>query len=384
MFNKIASNIEEILSNIRLVYSFGQKKNILELVDKENSLYLDYYKERTKLRSLFFSSSIMGVFLSIIVVIWIGTINIAEGNMTRGVLVAFLFYSVTVSLSLSGIFEVVSDFQKYLIAAEQVFEIIDSKEIESNNGTILDIGQHIEKISFNHINFSYPTRPNNKILRDLNFEIKSGEIIGIVGKSGFGKSTIMQLLLKFYNIDEGSILINGKNINDIETNYLRSLISITAQESYIFSSTIFDNIKFARPDATNEEINDIAKLSLINEFTDKFKDGLMTSIGSKGVQISGGQRQRIAIARSLLKKPEILILDEATNALDTSLEQEIFKNIKSLMRDKIIIMIGHRSKIMELATKIFVVDENGIVASGTHEELIKNSNLYQKLSMEKF
>lgn len=380
-FNKISSEIDEVLTNIRLVYSFGQNHEVLDNISKENNSYLELNRKRTKLRSLFFSCAITGILLTIVFVIWIGTINIAKGNITSGSLIAFLFYSVTVSFSLGGIFEVLSEFQKYLTASEQIFEIIDCKSIENNNN-LLKPDIKIDSINFNDVNFSYPTRPENVVLNNLNFSIKAGEIIGIVGKSGLGKSTLMNLLIKFYSLNSGSISINGINISDIETNYLRSLISVTPQEPYIFSSTIFDNIKFAKPESSDDEIECIAKLSLIDEFTSNFKDGLHTKIGNKGIQISGGQRQRIAIARSLIKNPEILILDEATNALDSLIEMKIFDNIKLLMKDKIIIMIGHRSKIMEQATKIFVIDQGNIIMSGTHDELLDKSPLYQKLAME--
>ena len=385
MLNKISSTIEEILSNIRLVYVFGQSNNILKDIRKQTNSYMDLNKKRTRLRSLFFSCSITSILLFIVFVIWIGTINISKGYFTSGELIAFLFYSITVSFSLSGIIESISEFQKYLTASEQIFELMDSKSIETHNKSdILNLPNKLYSISFNNVTFAYPSRPENKILDNISFEIKSGDIIGIVGKSGFGKSTLIQLLLKFYSIDSGSILVNNINIDNINTDYLRSLISYTSQETYVFSSTIFDNIKFADQNQSDEEIYKAAQIALIDEFTNDFKDGLYTKIGNKGIQLSGGQRQRIAIARSLIRKPEILILDESTNALDSIVEGKIFDNIKSEMRDKIIIMIGHRSKIMEQATKIFVVENGSIIESGTHSDLLSKSKLYQKLTMEEF
>ncbi len=380
IFNRNSSKIEEFLSNIRLVYGFDQNNNVLDILGKDSDEYLQINREKIKSRSLFFSFSITSIILCIILVIWVGMGNVHIGYMSPGSFVAFLFYSIVVAFSFTGIFEVLSEFQKYLTASEQIFELIDIEEPENSCQAKTNKINSIESIKFSGVTFFYPSRPDNQILNDVSFEIIPGEIVGIVGKSGLGKTTLVNLLLKFYKVNHGSILINGKDMNEVDQASLKKLVSLAPQEPYIFSTTIFDNIKFANPNKSDEEVNKVAKLALIDDFTSSFKDGIHTAIGSKGIQLSGGQRQKIAIARALLRDPELLILDEATNALDSIAEAKIFENIKSLMRDKIIIAIGHRSRIIEEATKIYVVDDGHIVESGSHEELLKSSLIYKELA----
>ncbi len=378
MFNRNSSKIEELLSNIRLVYGFDQNEHVLNVLDNDSNEYMKINRERIRSRSLFFSFSITSIILCIILVVWVAMGNVHIGYMSPGSFAAFLFYSVAVSFSFAGIFEALSEFQKYLTASEQIFDLMDIEEPENSTKTQANINR-IENIKFSGVTFFYPSRPDNKVLNNISFEAKPGEIVGIVGKSGLGKTTLINLLLKFYKVSDGSILVNGEDMNNIDPSSLKKLVSIVPQEPYLFSTTIFDNIKFANPSKSDEEVEKISKLALIDEFTCPFKEGINTAIGSKGIELSGGQRQRIAIARALLRDPQILILDEATNALDSIAEAKIFENIKVLMQDKIIIAIGHRSRIIEQATKIYVLDDGHIIESGSHDQLLKTSLIYKEL-----
>ena len=381
-FSKICSNIEEILSNIKVIYGFNRTGYVLHKFYEENKLYLALNRKRLYSRSLFFSLTITSVLLIITCVIWIGTYNIANQNMEAGSFAAFLFYAVTFAFSIGGIFEVLSEFQKYLAAANKVFEIIDSKEVEDNSKKLLHIQDTKIAIQFQNICFYYQSHSSKIVLDDMNFIANPREIIGIVGKSGLGKTTIINLILKFYTPQNGNILVNGTSINKIDTNSLRGITGYIPQEPNILSSTIYENILIGMPEATQEEVAKAAGLACVTSFAEKMKDSLQAYLGAKGAELSGGQKQRISIARIFLKKPKIIILDEATSGIDSSTELQIFENFRKELADSIIFIIGHRSSLIEKSDNILIIHEGRVVNSGTHSALKAKSKIYQSLLSE--
>jgi ATP-binding cassette subfamily B protein len=238
----------------------------------------------------------------------------------------------------------------------------------------------VRSIEFNKISFSYPTRPSIRALDNISFYVEAGQFIGIVGRSGVGKSTIMQLMLKFYNPTSGHININDRDLSIIQQEQIRNKIAYVAQDSSIFSGTIRSNIAFAKPEANEDEIMFVATETGIMDFALSLKDGIDTEIGERGVRLSGGQKQRIAISRAILYNPEILLLDEATSALDNESERKLLSSLKQLMKNKIMISIAHRISTIEGADEIFVIDQGAIIANGTHNELLKTSALYRKFA----
>jgi len=272
-----------------------------------------------------------------------------------------------------------------LAALERVFNLRTNTKTYPNPQAIAKYHKKSENalqnydITFENVNFSYPSRKDILALNNISFRIKQNRSTAIVGKSGSGKSTIMQLLLNFYSYQTGKIKVAGQDVNSYDRNYIRKIMAYTPQEPDIFSGTIRYNIMFSNPDAKEEDFQQVVHLCGIDKFTNNLPAGLHTEIGEKGVRISGGQKQRIAIARALLYQPEILLLDEATSALDNESEQEILDNIKKIMDGKTIISIAHRITSIQDFDNILVIDQGKLVSSGTHKELIESCEIYNIL-----
>ena len=388
MQSGIASTIEESFSNVRTIYAFNQQAHKILAFKSQTENYLQDASNRLKARSLFFALSMSIILFSITLVIWIGSTDIIKGTISSGQMISFIYYAVIAGLSSAGIAELFSELQRPILAAERVFWLITLKNkiqhspalVKHTNSEKLQNTSLV--IKFNNVSFTYPSRADIKVLNDISIKITLGKFIGIVGRSGVGKSTIMQLLLKFYYPNEGTITINDQDILTWQAEEVRSLIAYVPQDPSIFSGTIKSNIAISRPDAEENEIISIAKNLGIMDFASKFKEGLNTEIGEKGIRLSGGQKQRIAIARALLYKPQFLLLDEATSNLDTESEQQILFTIRQLMKNKTIISIAHRISSIEQADVILVMDKGSIIASGTHTELSAKSPVYRALCEE--
>jgi ABC-type multidrug transport system fused ATPase/permease subunit len=305
--------------------------------------------------------------------------------MTVGELISFVLYSTYVGASSGGIAELYTQIQKAVGATERVFELLEEKP-EKINTVQSAVKEKIKgEVTFQNVAFTYPTRKEIQVLKDVSFKASFGQKIAIVGPSGAGKSTISSLLLRFYDIESGSILIDDKNIYEYDLENLRGNMSIVPQDVILFGGSIRENIAYGKPDATEEEIWNAAKqanaLNFVNGFPEKFE----TIVGERGIKLSGGQRQRIAIARALLKNPSILILDEATSSLDSESEKLVQEALETLMEGRTSIIIAHRLSTIRNADTILVLD-NGVVAEqGTHKELIEIENgIYKNLSNLQF
>jgi ABC-type multidrug transport system fused ATPase/permease subunit len=306
--------------------------------------------------------------------------------MSVGQLISFVLYSTFVGASFGGIAELYAQIQKAIGATERVFELLEEtpEKINSKQNT-----SSLEKIkgnvTFKNVAFSYPSRKEIKVLKDVNFTANFGQKIAIVGPSGTGKSTIASLLLRFYDIDSGEILIDGKNIYDFELENLRGNMSIVPQDVILFGGTIKENIAYGKPDATEEEIILAAKQANAFNFVEGFPEKFETIVGERGIKLSGGQRQRIAIARALLKNPSILILDEATSSLDSESEKLVQEALEILMQGRTSIIIAHRLSTIRSADQILVLDNGEITEQGTHQELMTLENgKYKNLSNLQF
>jgi ABC-type multidrug transport system fused ATPase/permease subunit len=294
-------------------------------------------------------------------------------------------YSTFVGASFGGIAELYAQIQKAIGATERVFELLEETPEKINS----QANQNHEKIkgnvAFKNVAFSYPSRLEIKVLKDVNFTANFGQKIAIVGPSGVGKSTIASLLLRFYNIEGGTIEIDGKNIYDYDLETLRGNMSIVPQDVILFGGTIKENIAYGKPDATDAEILNAAKQANAFNFIEGFPEKMETIVGERGIKLSGGQRQRIAIARALLKNPSILILDEATSSLDSESEKLVQEALEILMQGRTSIIIAHRLSTIRTADQILVLDDGKITEQGTHQELLELENgLYKNLSNLQF
>ena len=338
-----------------------------------------------KYRGYFASFIIFCLFGSIVAVVWFGVTLSINGEMSVGQLITFVLYSTFVGASFGGVAELYAQIQKAVGATERVFELLDETP-EKINTTHTKIIEKIKgNVTFKNVAFSYPSRKEIQVLNDVSFTANFGQKIAIVGPSGAGKSTISSLLLRFYDIESGTILIDGKSIYDYDLENLRGNMSIVPQDVILFGGSIRENIAYGKPDASEEEILLAAKQANALDFVNGFPEKFETLVGERGIKLSGGQRQRIAIARALLKNPSILILDEATSSLDSESEKLVQEALETLMEGRTSIIIAHRLSTIRKADTILVLDRGIISEQGTHKELLEVENgIYKNLSNLQF
>ncbi len=377
----LASDINESFSNIKTIHAFGGQTAKITEFNNLLQNYLNYSAARLKIRAVFFAFSMAFIFLGVTLVIWIGALDIVKGNLSSGQIISFIYYAIIAGFSSGGIFELLGEMHLPLAALERIITIIDKSPIVHHNYSDLKPDDSLS-LECKSINFSYSSRPNLKIINNISFKIDNGKFVGLVGRSGSGKSTLMQLLLRFYIQESGAILINNQDISLLNPNGIRKIIAYVPQEVCIFSGTIKSNIMFGNNNASEAEIAEIIEITGIADFADKIPDGINAKIGEKGVRLSGGQKQRIALARALLRKPQILLLDEAMSALDTESEKKLLNYIRDIMQGKIIISIAHRISSTESTDNILIIDKGIVEAEGTHSHLLKTSKLYRTIYKE--
>jgi ABC transporter fused permease/ATP-binding protein len=373
--------VEETLQGITTVKAFANEffEN-MRYRDKTNEI-VGISLRGAKWRGAFASFIIFALFGSIVGVIWYGVILVNENGLSIGDLFTFILYSVFVGASMGGLADLYSQLQKAIGATENLMEILDETPEDISDEQLTLLTRVNGDVSFDQVNFAYPSRSDVQVLESVSFSASRGEQIAIVGPSGAGKSTVTNLLLRFYNPTSGSIQIDGKPIHDYSLSELRSHMSIVPQDVLLFGGTIKENIGYGKIGATDAEIMEAAKQANAHLFIDGFPEKYETIVGERGIQLSGGQRQRIAIARAILKNPSILILDEATSALDSESEKLVQEALETLMKGRTSIVIAHRLSTIRKADKILVLNEGQLVESGTHEELSNQENgIYQNLS----
>jgi ABC-type multidrug transport system fused ATPase/permease subunit len=375
--------VEETLQAISTVKSFTNELFEINRYNKKTDKIAQLSIELGKIRALFASFIIFGIFGSIVAVIWYGTILIQDNLMSIGDLFSFVLYSVFIAASIGGIAELYASIQKAIGATEKLLEIQNEKpeNIQSSS-----INSQVSKggIQFKNTYFSYPSRKDSLIINNLSLMINPGEQIAFVGVSGVGKTTITKLLMRFYDVNKGSIFIDNKNINEYNIHDLRKSIGIVPQDIILFANSIKENLLYANKEATENEMIDAAKKANAHEFIMNFKDGYNTIVGERGIELSGGQRQRVAIARAILKNPKILIFDEATSSLDSESETMIQESIDLLLKSRTSIIIAHRLSTIKNADKICVIENGTIVDIGTHDALMQKTGTYHKLASLQF
>jgi ATP-binding cassette subfamily B protein len=377
----LSSDIEETFNAIKTIQSFNIQKPKIENFKNLSNDVLNSNLARLKISSSLVATIIFMILSGILLIMLLGLNEVAKGNISSGDLTSFIFYALMGATSLAGIANIVSDSQRSLAAAERLFGIFDlGIEPKKNHQNIVPGFHGDSNIQFENVTFCYPARPEEKILDNISFEVQEGEFIGIVGKSGCGKTTIISLLEKFYELSNGRILIGNRDINAILNEELRNIMALVPQDPFIFSASAMENILIGNMNASQEEVFEAAKKAGIYEFLSKLPEGFDTYVGEKGVMLSGGQKQRIAIARAFLKKPRILLLDEATSALDSAHEEDVHNSIKRLNKSTTVIAIAHRIATIRDADRIMVMENGKISAIGKHLELLRTNQLYKELA----
>ena len=372
--------VQETLQGISVVKAFtGEALEKKRYAKNINSL-IEFAVKSGSYRGFFVSFIIFSVFGAIGFVVWYGANMIQAGTMDVDQLIMFVIYSGFVGGTLGGFADMFGQLQKTIGATQRVRELmaIEGESLQEHTETKERMNGEIE---FKDIEFAYPSRKEIQVLKGISFTASKGQQIAIVGGSGGGKSTIASMVMRFYNADKGSILIDSKSIMDYDLNYLRSQIAYVPQDVILFGGTIYENILYGKPDATREEVVMAAKKANALQFIESFPEQFETLVGERGIQLSGGQKQRIAIARAVIKNPAILVLDEATSALDSESELLVQEALDDLMQNRTSIVIAHRLSTIRNADQIIVLSKGQIVEQGKHDELLSmEKGVYRSLT----
>ncbi len=369
--------VEETLQSIAVVKSFTNE--LFEVLRYRKSLteVVTTAIHAAKFRGFFISFSIFTLFGGIVAVSWYGALLVQSHEVSVGELFSFVLYTSFIGGSIAGLGDIYSQLQRSIGASERLLEILGLQDEHSVSTDSLKLKG---AINFNQVGFAYPTREDFQVLQGITFSIKPGEKIALVGPSGSGKSTIINLLMRFYRVSSGALLVDGKNAEEYSLSDYRKSIGIVPQEVLLFGGSIRENIAYGKPGATESEIQDAARKANALEFIDSFPEKFDTLVGDRGVKLSGGQRQRVAIARAILKDPVILVLDEATSSLDAKSERLVQDALEKLMENRTTLVIAHRLSTIRKVDRILVIKDGSIAESGTHHELSSlNNGIYNNL-----
>lgn len=373
----ITALLQESISSIRVVKSFVREDYEIQRFQVENELNFQAMMKNVRLTSLLTPTVEFLAALAVTLIVWFGGYEVVNGIMSAGALVAFLTYAVNLANPVKRLSRIYGRMQQAMAAIDRIFFVLDLEETVNDKPGAKILPKVSGKVTVDHVTFSYDGKHN--ALEDVTLEVSPGQMIAFVGPSGAGKSTIANLIPRFYDVDSGSIKIDGYDIRDVTLNSLREQIGIVPQETLLFNTTVMENIRYGKLDATDEEVIAAAKAANANNFILDLPEGYQTLIGERGLNLSGGQRQRMAIARAMLKNPQILILDEATSALDTESEKIVQAALDELMVGRTSFVIAHRLSTIFSADQIFVIDKGKVCEHGTHEELLKRGGLYENL-----
>lgn len=376
----LTTRLEQNLRGARIVKAFAQEDAEIERFETENRKWFGLAAESARLMALNMPLLDLIANIATVIIIWYGGLQVIRGTLTIGELVAFITYLAQLASPIRRLGFVIPSIAMAGASSERIFEILDEEtQVDEVDGAepLAPVRGHLK---FEGVSFSY-TKPHN-VLQNVSFEVQPGQVLALLGPTGSGKSSIISLIPRFYDPTEGRVLVDSHDIRDATLYSLRGQIGIVLQESTLFATTIRENIAFGRPDASDEEIFEVAKAAQAHEFIEGFPDGYDTKVGERGATLSGGQRQRVAIARTLLTDPRILILDDATSSVDTHTEHLIQKALEFLMQGRTSVVIAQRLSTVRLADKILILEKGMISAAGKHEELMESSALYRKICEE--
>jgi len=374
----VSDVLQETLSAIRVVKSFGREEYEYERFSEQNEANFRAKKKNAQYGAILTPSIEFMASIAFTAILWYGGYQVLQGNMKPSELIAFFTMLLTISSPLKSLTNITATVQKALASAERIFEIIDiDKHIDDESEDIIKLNEVNGKIVYDSVNFSY--NHDEKVLKDINLKANPGEIVALVGPSGAGKTTMVDLIPRFYDPDRGKLTLDGHDLKEIDVDNLRDFIGIVPQETILFSGTLADNIAYGDLEADMDAIKEAAKAANAHNFIVEFQDGYQTTVGERGVGLSGGQKQRIAIARAILKNPRILILDEATSALDAESESLVQEALEKLMKNRTTFVIAHRLSTIKNADKIIVLENGVIKDKGDHESLIDKGGLYSEL-----
>jgi ATP-binding cassette subfamily B protein len=381
----VGAYTDEVIHEIRTVQAYGHEAASVESFNQRVEQTFGTGVKRIRQRALLVAAVITLVFSAVAMILWVGGHDVLAGSITGGELSAFIFYAVIVASAMGTISEVIGDMQRAAGATERLVELLATPStlpIRVNPESLPTPARG--SVEMRAVNFAYPTRLDTPVFNGFNLRVNPGEKIALVGPSGAGKTTVFQLLQRFYDPLAGEIYFDGVDLKHADIQQVRERIALVPQDPVIFAASVRDNVRYARPDASDADVIAACAAAFALEFIEQMPEGLSSYLGERGVRLSGGQKQRIAIARAILADRPILLLDEATSALDSNSEQAVQQALEVLMKNRTTIMIAHRLSTVVNADRILVLQQGKIVASGTHAELLANSDLYQQLARLQF
>jgi ATP-binding cassette subfamily B protein len=381
----LAGHAEESLNAIRTVQAFAQEPRERRLFGERVEAAFAAAVAHARARASLGGTVITLVFGAIVVVLWLGGRDVLAGGISGGELAAFVFYASVVASAAGALSEIMGDLQRAAGATERLFELLDTPPAIAAPARPLPLPQPARgALHFEAVSFAYPAHPDAPVLQALDVAVAPGETVALVGPSGAGKTSVFQLLMRFYDPSAGHIRFDGLDLRELDPAAFRGRIGLVPQEPVIFSANAWDNIRYGRPEASDAEVRAAAEAAAATEFLNRLPDGFDTFLGEKGVRLSGGQRQRIAIARAVLREPAVLLLDEATSSLDAESERLVQAALERLRRGRTTLVIAHRLATVLAADRILVLDRGRLVASGSHRELLAQNGLYARLAELQF
>ncbi|WHY91915.1 ABC transporter ATP-binding protein [Neobacillus cucumis] len=376
--DRVNSVMREYLSGVRVVKAFNRMDVEIAKFTKANHQFQDQSISATRLMSIFGPSIMLTVNLGIVAVLWLGGLGVESGHIQVGHIIAFTNYMTQILFSLMMISMVFNMFVRAKASAGRIGEVFQQEDFQTWKDEVNENPIEKGRIDFENVSFSYEGA-NEPVLKDINLTFLPGETVGIIGSTGSGKSTLVGLIPRFYDVSSGTIKVDGENVNEVDPKKLREKIAIVPQKTILFTGSVAENIKWGKEDASDEEIEAAAVIAGSHDFISASPEGYQTIIGQGGVNFSGGQKQRISIARALIKKPEILILDDSTSAVDVATEAKIKESLKKYANGLTCLLIAQRITSIIDADKIVVMEQGKVVGIGTHEELIHECKVYQEI-----
>ncbi|MEZ8142362.1 ABC transporter transmembrane domain-containing protein [Enterovibrio sp. FF113] len=377
----LGSHVDETLHEIRTVQSYGHEEADSMHFSSRVEAVMGAAKLRIRYRASLMASVVLLSIVAIILVTWVGALNVLDGSLTAGQLSAFMFYALLVAGGVATISEVIGDIQRAAGATERLIELSRMQSDIQDPESPVDFPAHSKgNVSFSDVSFTYPGDDNLPVFSSLSFDVKAGERVALVGASGAGKSSVFTLLQRFFDIQQGQTLLDGVPIKDMSLKTLRDQFALVPQESVIFATNVLENVRYGAPEASEDKVIEACKAARAHEFIEALPHGYQTELGERGMRLSGGQKQRISIARAILADRPILLLDEATSALDAVSEHQVKQALDTLMDGKTSLVIAHRLATVVNADRILVLDDGQLVASGSHQELMETNALYREFA----
>ncbi|MFT4671179.1 MAG: ATP-binding cassette subfamily B protein [Pseudohongiellaceae bacterium] len=381
----VGAYVSESIQQIKTVQAYNHQEYDRAQFSAHVESALDVAIKRIKSRSFLITIVMTLVFAAVGLMIWVGGQDVINGDMSAGELTAFVVYAVLVAAAVGAISQVISELQRAAGALERLMELLDAESLIVAPAKPKSLARPFRgAVSLLGVNFAYPSRPEINAIQDFDLNIESGESVALVGPSGAGKSTLFDLLMRFYDPQVGGITLDGVGIRDLDPLELRRHIGVVSQTPAMFTGNVSDNIRYGKPQASEAQIIEAAKSAYADNFIAELPEGYNSFLGESGIRLSGGQRQRLAIARAILKDPEILLLDEATSALDAESERQVQLALEKLMQNRTSLIIAHRLATVVNVDRIVVLDKGRVVAQGTHRELLSSSSLYANLANLQF